>query len=271
MPLGAKTLLAGVVDLSARAWRDRPEPEACLRRALELQDLGADLIDLSVIPLSGPLGRLDPDDEMRRLVPTLRKVRARVDVPVGVTTFHSQTAERALGLEAAVILDPSGLAVDPRLGAVVNQTDAGLVLGHLPGGLESWNKPRPAVRLVETVAADLDSALARARRAGIDRRRVVVDPGLGVGKRGQQDFELLERLSELEQLGQPMLVTPSRKLFLTETVRAPEGDWNVGAAVVTALAVRGGAHIIRAVELAPVRAAARLADRLLESFEAPRI
>ena len=97
---------------------------------------------------------------------------------------------------------------------------------------------------------------------------MVVDPGLGLAKRAPQSYEILDRLHELARLGRPVLVSPSRKPFLTDSIKAPPMDWVVSAAAAIAVAVCGGAHIVRAYEVAEARAAARVGDRILEISEA---
>src|SRR5690606_27244515 len=121
---------------------------------------------------------------------------------------------------------------------------------------------------VESVTADLESAVKRALAGGVDRRRIVLSPGPGLGKRPEQSLEILERLSGLSGLGQPIAVSIAEDLFLTETIRAPALEWEAGAAAAAALAVRNGAHLIRTTHFESVKAAARLADRILHLIEA---
>ena len=259
----------GIVDVSAQAWPGRPDPDECLRRAQDLVEQGADFLDVTVLP-AGPQGkRIDSNDERTRLVPALRKILYRADVPVAVTTYNSATAERVLGLGVAIIADPSGVSLDPEMPRVVNRANAGLILGHSPGPPELWRKGRASVQLIEGILADLDSSVARARRGGIEKRRVVLDPGFGMAKAGPQNYELLERLRNVAKLGRPCLASFSKRPFLVETIRAPDADWRAAEAAVVGLAVRGGAHIIRTSDIETVRAAAYAGDRLLDSLIEP--
>ncbi|MEZ5395336.1 MAG: dihydropteroate synthase [Bryobacterales bacterium] len=239
VPLGAQTLLLGVLDLGVEG--TRPDPEAALAKAEELVDEGAAMIDVTALPGASRSVRIDADQELRRLVPTVRKLSAHLDVPFSVATYNSETAARVIELGVSVINDPTGLALDPEMPKTVGVADVGVILAHAFGGPETWSKGRPLARLFEMIRSDLDSAVARSRRGGvIDRRRIVVDPGLGLGKKGPQNWQVLERLGELAVLGQPVMVSASGKPFLTETVRAPEMESIVGEAIAVALAVRGG-------------------------------
>lgn len=266
-PLGARTLVSAVLDVSSAAIPGKPDPDLLAARAEELQSMGADFLDVCALPVRPTGKRIAADDELQRLIPTLRKLRASALMPFFVTTYNSQTAARVLELDAAGIHDPSGLTVDALMSRTVGNTNAALIIGHGPGGAESWVKPRHIPHVVESVTADLKSAMKRALAGGVDRRRIVLSPGPGLGKRPEQSLELLEELNSFSSLGQPLAASLAGDLFLTETVRAPAPEWEAGAAAAAALAVRNGVHLLRTTHFGPVKAAARLADRILQLIE----
>ena len=266
--LGAETFLLGVLDLSPGASSERPDPDAMLDKAARLLDDGASMIDVSALPGPSRSTRVSADDELRRLVPTVRKLHAHLGAPFSVATYNAETAVRVIELGASVINDPTGLALDPEMPRTVGDSDVGLILAHAFGGPETWSKGRPLARLFELMRSDLDSAVARARRGGvIERRKIVIDPGLGLGKKGAQNWQVLERLSELAPLGQPVMVSATGKPFLTDTVKASHMEYSIGEAIAVAMAVRGGAHVIRTENVAEMKAAAATADRMLEALE----
>lgn len=267
-PLGARTLVSAVLDVSSAAIPGKPDPDLLLARAEELANLGADFLDVCALPVRPTGKRISADDELQRIVPTIRKLRAAAALPFFVTTYNSETAARAIDLEAAGIHDPSGITVDALMSRTLGNSDAALIIGHGPSGAESWVKPRHIPHPVESVTADLESAVKRALAGGVDRRRIVLSPGPGLGKRPEQSLELLERLSAFSGLGQPVAVSLAGDLFLTETVRAPAPEWEAGAAAAAALAVRNGVHLIRTTHFESVKAAARLADRIVQLIEA---
>lgn len=268
--LGARTLLMAVLDLSNRAIEGKPDPAAILEQAFELENEGADFIDLTVADLRPQSMRVTPDQELSRLTAALRKLRAAVKAPLCVTTYNAETAARAVELGAAIIRDPSGLSVDAEMARAINAGDAALIVGHAPGPPESWHSGRPAARLLDGIVADLDSSIGRARRAGVDPRRVAVDPGLGFGKKGLQNYAVLDHLRRLQVLARPLVVSPTQQLFLTESVRSPRRDWVAAAVAVGAVAIQAGVHVVRTTELPEMRAAAKAADRILETREAER-
>lgn len=268
VPLGGRTLIMGVLDAGAGASPgERPDADEILQTALELQDQGADVIDVYTGP-EGFRGKQVPaNEELRRLVPVLRKLHYNLEVPLSVNTYNAETADRALELGAQIISDVSGLSFDPQLIRVVNQRDAGLILTHRRGPLEAKAKLPPVPDVLKIIVRDLKSSIDRAIGAGIDRRRIVIDPGLDLGKRGIENYRILTQLERLAGLNQPILVSPSRKPFLTESVRAPEAAWLFGAAAAVTVAICAGAHIVRVHEVEAMSQVRKVADRVFEASE----
>lgn len=262
--LGARTLIMGVVSLENEGEGRRIDPGLVLDKARELERQGADLIELHAGPIYIGSRPLSADEELRKLVPVLRKLRHNVDTPVSINTYNAATAERAVELGVQIINDVSGLAFDAKLAGVINQSNVGLILTHLRGTPDTWKRLPALPDLVAAIGRDLQSSLARARRAGIDRRRIVIDPGLELGKRGLENFRVLTQLDRLGQLQQPILVSPSRKRFMTESVRASDAEWTLAAVALSTIAIYGGAHIVRVHEVEAVAQAAKAADRVFE-------
>jgi len=264
LTLGTRTLIMGVVSLEGKAEGERADPAVVLEQAQELEQQGADLIELHAGPIYLGSRPITADEELRKLVPVLRKLRHNLDAPVSINTFNAETAERAIELGVQIINDVTGLAFDPKLPTVINQSDVGLILTHLRGTPDTWKRLAPVPDLVALIGRDLESSLGRARSAGIDRRRIVIDPGLELGKRGNENFEILTQLHRLAMLRQPILVSPSRKRFLTESIRATDSEWMLAAVTASTIAIHNGAHIVRVHEVEAVAQAAKLADHLFE-------
>jgi dihydropteroate synthase len=154
--------------------------------------------------------------------------------------------------------------MEPQLARVVSNADAGLILNHMRGRPETWSKLAPMPDPIGTIGRELEAAISRARRVGIDKTRLVVDPGIGFGKRKEQNSLILGRLSDFTALDTPILVGPSRKSFLAHTT-AEETLFATAAAV--AASVLGGAHIIRVHDVREMRAAADVADEIIRTLQ----
>jgi dihydropteroate synthase len=261
--LGDRTLVMGVLNVTPDSFSDGgkfSDPDRAYARALALEDQGADFIDIGAESTRPGSARVSEAEELRRLIPVLKRLKDKLRIPISVDTYKAAVAERALEHGADIINDPSGLTWDPELARVVVKYNAGLILNHMRGTPETWAKLPPLPNVVGAVAAELQSAVHRAVRAGVETERLVIDPGLGFGKRKEQNAVLLARLPALVHLNLPILVGPSRKSFLS---RASEEQTAYANAAAVAASILGGAHIVRVHEVAEMRIAAQVADAVL--------
>lgn len=260
LQLGDRTLIMGVLNVTPDSFSDGgkySDPDRAFARAIELEEAGADIIDIGAESTRPGSARISEETERHRLIPVLKRLRDKLAVPVSVDTYKSGVAQAALDLGVEIINDPSGLTLDPQLAKAATQYDAGLILNHMRGTPEVWPKLPPLKDVMATIRADLEATVNRARRAGVDRSRIVIDPGLGFGKRKEQNAEILARLPELSDLDLPILVGPSRKSFLAQPTEL-ETEFATAAAV--AAAILGGAHIVRVHAVREMIAAAQVAD-----------
>jgi dihydropteroate synthase len=261
--LGDRTLIAGVISVAPDSVFELgryEDPDRAFLRALELADQGADIIEISADSLRPGNQRVAAAEELRRLVPVLKRLKDKVATPVCVETYKPEVAEKAIEYGATIIRDPSGLTLDQELAKVVLKHDVGFVLQHMRGAPETWSKlggyPDPA----GAVLAELTAAMSRAGRAGVEHIRMVADPGFGNGKRKEANSELLVQLDVFNQLHVPIAVSPSGQAFAAEIPVEPGPSVTIAAAT---MAVLRGAHIIRVHDVAAVRPAVLIADQAL--------
>jgi len=260
LQLGDHTLIMGVINVTPDSFSDGgkySDPDRAFARAIELEEAGADIIDIGAESMRPGSARVSEETEKHRLIPVLKRLRDKLAVPVSVDTYKSGVAQAALELGVEIINDPSGLTLDPQLAKVASQYDAGLILNHMRGTPEVWAKLPPLKDVMGSIRTDLEATINRARRAGVDRSRIVIDPGLGFGKRKEQNAEILARLGELAELDLPILVGPSRKSFLAQT---GELETEFATASAVAAAILAGAHIVRVHAVREMIAAAQVAD-----------
>ena len=265
--LGERTLIVGVLNVTPDSFSDGgkyADPDRAFARAVELEEEGADIIDIGAESTRPGSVRIAEAEELRRLIPVLKRLRNKLTVPICVDTYKSGVAEKALELGADIINDPSGLTIDPELARAARQADAGLIINHMRGMPETWAKLPPLKNPLATIAAELDASVHRAVGSGVERRRIVIDPGLGFGKRKEQNSEILARLDELAKLELPLLVGPSRKHFLARE-SALETEF-AGAAAVTA-AILYGVHMVRVHDVKGMKAVVEVADEIAKARE----
>ena len=221
--LGDRTLIAGVLNVTPDSFSDGGrylDPDAAFVRAIELEEQGADIIDVGAESTRPGSQRVSEAEELRRLIPVLKRLRGKVGAFLSVDTYKAAVAAKALELGASIINDPSGLTFDPDLAKAAAQGSAGLILNHMRGTPETWAKLPPLKDVIRTIGAELDAAAHRAVRAGLDRRQLVIDPGLGFGKRKEQNAGDPGASSKsLARLDLPILVGPSRKHFRRARIR----------------------------------------------------
>jgi dihydropteroate synthase len=263
--LGDRTLILGVLNVTPDSFSDGGkylEPDRAFARAVELEEAGADILDIGAESTRPGSSRITASEELQRLVPVLKRLRGKTGIPISVDTYKAEVAERAIELGAEIINDPSGLTFDPQLIKSVLNHNGGLILNHMRGAPDSWAKLGPLPDVMGTIVRDLGATVHRARLAGIDGARIVVDPGIGFGKRKEQNSEILARLGQLSTLDLPIMVGPSRKLFL---VQPDETATRFATAAAVTAAVLAGAHLVRVHDVAEMRAVVHMADEILKA------
>jgi dihydropteroate synthase len=250
-----------------------PDTAAAIARGLRLAHEGADVLDVGGVSTRPGAAPVDAEEERRRVLPVLEALAARVALPLSVDTTTASVAEAALRAGATVVNDVSALGADPEMAHVVREHGATVVLmdnrlapaGEPPG----WHAPRvpPGADVVAEVGAWLARRVAAAEAAGIPRRRLVLDPGLGFGKTPGQSLVLVRRLAELRRhpglAGLPLLVGPSRKGFIGHVLGLPVAERLEGTLAVVALSVAGGADAVRVHDVRAALRCCRMADAVL--------
>lgn len=263
--LGDHTLIVGILNVTPDSFSDGgdyADPDRAYARALEIEEQGADVLDIGAESTRPGSSRVSEAEEKRRLIPVLKRLRGKLGIPISVDTYKSSVAENALDTGAEIINDPSGLTFDAQLAKVVANYDAGLMLNHMRGTPETWAKLPPLPDVMGAVLQDLDASVHRAARSGVERTRLVIDPGIGFGKRGEQNAELLARMGEMARLELPVLVGPSRKQFLAQKT---EIETRYATAAAVTAAILAGAHMVRVHDVAEMRAVATVADSIAKA------
>ncbi len=272
--LGGRTLIMGVLNITPDSFSDGGaymDSEAAIARALQLEHDGADLLDVggeSTRPGAIPI---PAHEELRRILPVIEVLRGKLNIPMSVDTQKAEVAEGALAAGAEILNDISALRMDPRLAEVARRAHAPMILMHMRGTPRTMQRGPFARDVLRDVLTGLREAIARARRAGLAKSQILLDPGIGFGKKYEQNFEILARLPEFARLGCPLVVGTSRKAFLGKILARkgepdiPPGERLLGTAATVTASILGGAHIVRVHDVAEMAGVARIADRILDA------
>ncbi len=270
LELGVRTRLMGILNVTPDSFSDGNRylaPARALEHGLRMMDEGADVIDLggeSTRPQARPV---EPAEEQARVLPVLRALlRARPEAIVSVDTYHAATARAALEEGAEIVNDVSGLQWDAAMAVTLAEIRPGAVLMHTRGRPGEWASlpPLAPAEVLPVVVAGLGETLARARAAGVSDQSLVLDPGFGFGKLGDENFVLLGGFAQLQQFGLPLLAAASRKRFLVQGVAQPtEAERDEASSAAHVAAVLAGAHVLRVHDVRAARTAADVADKVL--------
>jgi dihydropteroate synthase len=257
--LEPRPLIMGVLNVTPDSFSDGGlwlEPKQAIEHATAMVAQGAELLDLgaeSTRPGGGIYGHgaqiVPAAEELRRLIPVLEAVRKQVSIPISVDTRKGEVARAALAAGADLINDISA-GTDPKLLAAVASSGCPVVLMHSRGPLHSMQRQVRFDDLLGEVRAELDFAVERAVDAGIDRQQIIIDPGLGFGKKAHHNLELLRRLDSLGSLGRPILVGASRKSFIGDITDTPPDQRLAGSLATIGWAARQGVAIVRVHDVA---------------------
>jgi dihydropteroate synthase len=276
LDLGRRTCVMGVVNVTPDSFSDGGrffDAAAAVSQGERMAAEGADIIDIggeSTRPFSEPVA---VEEEIRRVVPVIAALAARVRIPISVDTTKAVVARRALEAGAAMINDISALRFDPDLAGVAAECGVPVILMHMRGEPRSMQVAPHYDELVIDIRGFLEAAAAAAERRGIPRARLIVDPGIGFGKTPEHNLQLIQRLQEFAALDLPILVGPSRKSFIRRLVK-PDGAKDIpaslpvvetGTQAAVAAAVLNGAHIVRVHDVANTVATVKVADAILNA------
>ena len=265
--LGQRTLIMGVLNVTPDSFSDGglfENADAAVERALEIEREGADILDIGGESTRPGSESVSAEEELRRILPVLERLRGRIRIPISVDTSKSEVAEAAIEAGAEIVNDVTGLRNDPRIAEVARRRKLPLILMHMRGEPRTMQKQPFARHAVLDVKQGLRRAVAVAQKAGVEKRQIVLDPGLGFGKSYAQNFELVTRIDELAALGYPLLIGASRKSFVGRALGGVPKDQRAwGTAALITAAILGGAHIVRVHDVAAMAQVARVADEIL--------
>jgi dihydropteroate synthase len=258
-----RPLLMGIVNVTPDSFSDGGRffsPKAALAHARRLRDEGADIIDVGG-ESTRPQGAMpvSAGEEQRRVIPVIREIAAAMpDAVISIDTVKSDVAAAALAAGAHIVNDVSAFRLDPRMGEICAEAEAGVVLMHSRGSVSEMGTYAHAnyEDVVVEVLAELRARVTAARARGVTAESIAVDPGIGFAKRGEHSLGLLGALPELADWGYPVVVGVSRKRFIGEIAGVTEpADRISGSLGANVAALDRGARVFRVHDVAPNRQA----------------
>lgn len=269
--LGRRTLIMGVLNCTPDSFFDGGQyfsHEAAIAHGLRLAELGADIIDVggeSTRP-KGVYGEgaapVSAEEEMQRVLPVIAALAQQIQIPLSIDTYKAPVAEAAITAGASLVNDISGFQFDSAMPSTVVRLGAAVVIMHTQGTPANMQASPNYDNLLDELYFYFEQQMELARQAGIAEDHIIIDPGLGFGKRLEDNYEIIRRLRELHGLGCPILVGPSRKSFVGKPLNLPPEQRLEGTAAAVTAAIMNGAHLVRVHDVKEMRRVVTLADHL---------
>lgn len=269
-----RPLIMGIVNVTPDSFYDggrHATQEQAIAHGLSLIEQGADILDVggeSTRPFSEPVS---VPEELRRVIPVVSGIRSRSDVFISIDTYHAEVADKAIEAGANMINDIYALSFDARMAQVAAETKVPVVLMHMRGTPKGMQRePRyddSNGGALGDIIRFLTDRIAYAREAGIAEENIIIDPGIGFGKRVQDNLAIIKGLRNLKsELGKPILVGASMKSFIGKITEVEEIEGRFeGSLASAALSIWNGADIIRVHNVAATRKIALLVDAVMKA------
>ncbi len=258
-----KTLVMGILNLTPDSFSDGgkyTDVESAVQRALEMERDGADIIDIggeSTRPGHTPISAAE---ELSRILPVLERLTGRLRIPISVDTSKSEVAEGALAAGANMINDIWGLKRDPRMAEIVARYNVPVILMH-NREIANYNS------LISDIISDLRESIEIAFSAGITADKIILDPGIGFAKSYREELLVMNRLTEIVNLGYSVLLAASRKSMIGSTLNLDKGERLEGTIATVCQAIAKGCQLVRVHDVLEVKRAVTMMDAIVNAEE----
>jgi dihydropteroate synthase len=254
--------IMGVLNVTPDSFSDGGmylSPDRAVERGEEMAEKGAEIIDVGGESTRPGSAGVPAEVEISRVIPVIRALSGRTKSLLSIDTTKALVARQAIAAGAHIVNDTSALADDPEMAGVVRESGCAVVLMHRLGRPETMQQSPSYKSLFDDILDALSERVKAAEEAGIPADRILVDPGVGFGKRLEDNLALHRHLPDLRNLGKPILFGPSRKSFLGRITGREPGNRVVGTAAAVAIAVAGGANVVRVHDVEEMKDAVRVA------------
>ncbi len=267
LDFSSRTHLMGVLNVTPDSFSDGGKffkPEAAINQALRMVEQGADIIDVGGESTRPGADAITVEEELRRVIPVIKEITKKTDIPVSIDTYKSEVAKEALDAGAEMINDISALRFDPQMKEVAARYNVPVVLMHIKGTPKNMQDNPFYENLIQEISDYLKESIELAENSGIDEEKIIIDPGIGFGKRLEDNLEILRNLEKLTSLRKPILVGLSRKSFIGKVLDLPLAERMEGSLAALAVAICNGANILRVHDVKESKRVARMVDAILK-------
>lgn len=267
--LGDRTHIMGILNVTPDSFSDGGcfmNPEKSYTHALKMRADGADIVDIGGESTRPGAEQITEKEEANRVIPLVKRLTQDPDMLISVDTYKADVARKALEAGAHMINDISGLKFDPEMAPLIAETGVPVVLMHIKGTPRDMQKDPYYEDVVGEVIETLQESMEIAHHAGVRDEQIIVDPGIGFGKRLQDNLDILKHLWEFKMLGRPILLGTSRKSFIGTILDLPDEERLEGTAATVSMGIMNGAQIMRVHDVREMVHVARMTDAIVQRF-----
>jgi len=262
-PIGERTLIMGVLNVTPDSFHDGgryASLEAALRHAERMAGEGVDIIDIGGESTRPGSEGVSEEEELNRVVPAIKEIAKRLDVPLSIDTTKAGVARAALSEGASIVNDISGLRFGTGLAEAAAEYGAAMVLMHTSSRPRDMQQKTEYESLIDDIIASLRESVRKAVDAGVGEENIIIDPGFGFGKTAAQNLTILKELGRFLEIGRPLLIGTSQKSFIGAVTGLVSEDRLEGTAATVAIGIINGASIVRVHDVGYMKKVALMAD-----------
>lgn len=267
LTLGYKTLVMGILNVTPDSFSDGGlfySQQRAVEHGLQMTAEGADIIDIGGESTRPGAKSVSATMELKRVLPVIESLVKQVKIPISIDTKKAQVARQAIAAGAEIVNDISALNGDKKMVTTIKETGVAVVLMHMRGTPQNMQKGNLVYAdIMGEIVAYLKKSSEKAVKAGIEKDCLVIDPGIGFGKRPEDNYKIIKNLFELKGLGMPVMVGTSRKSFIGKLTGGEPRQRLEGTAATVAAAIINGCHIIRVHDVAAMKKVAAITDAIL--------
>ncbi len=263
--VGERPLIMGVLNVTPDSFSDGGkffDSGKAVDHALYMVESGADIIDIGGASTRPGSSGISSREEIKRVIPIIKQVADKVDVPISIDTVKSDVAKRALDSGASMINDISALRVDKKIADVAARHDAYLILMHMRGTPENMQNNTEYDDIIGEISKFLEDAAQKAIKAGVSEDKIIIDPGIGFGKSVEGNFVIMKNLNRFLEPGYCLLVGASRKSFIGKTLDLDVDRRLEGSLAAACYAVLNGVDIVRVHDVAETKRALAIIEKI---------
>jgi len=268
--LDERTLIMGVLNVTPDSFSDGGKyinPDVAVKRGIRMVEEGADIIDVGGESTRPGSTSISLKEEIERVLPVVKGLLKEIDVPVSIDTYKSDVAEICLKEGVHIVNDISGLRFDDRMVDVVIKYDVPVIIMHIKGTPKDMQINPHYDNFLEELKTYFKNRIEFAVSRGVSREKIIIDPGIGFGKRLQDNFSILQNIRFFKELGYPVLIGASRKSFIGKTINEDINNRLEGSLASASIACYNGVNIVRVHDVKETKRALKIVESIKKQKE----